>query len=259
MKKCIVLDLDGTLLNDKGFISEKDINTLEKNGDKFIFIIASGRHYRDVASCLAFFKTMKPSFVVCSDGVRTYNKNGLEAQNNTNFLNRFDLDIILKIVTKGPVFLICEEENYICREGIIRRIKRVITKKGIKPLLKTNEQILIEKIRVPVSALLNENVKKLESFFSVHRVFNNYYDIKKKGVSKYAAIKQICNDNSIGDDDVYYFGDDMNDIECFENFKHCIAMKNACCEIKDKAEFITLSNNDSGVSFAIENHIIGLV
>lgn len=50
-------------------------------------------------------------------------------------------------------------------------------------------------------------------------------------------------------------GDGGNDISMFECAGLKIAMANAQKELKEKADFITTSNNDNGVAIAIKKFI----
>lgn len=44
-----------------------------------------------------------------------------------------------------------------------------------------------------------------------------------------------------------YFGDDDNDMDCFQNLSHTVAMGNAIDKVKKVAEYIVDSNNEGGV------------
>lgn len=52
-------------------------------------------------------------------------------------------------------------------------------------------------------------------------------------------------------DRVLYFGDDTNDMECFKNLNHCIAMGNAHPGIKELAWMITDDCDNDGIANAI--------
>ena len=52
------------------------------------------------------------------------------------------------------------------------------------------------------------------------------------------------------------FGDYVNDLDMFDACGFKVAMENASAELKKKADFITLSNNNSGVAYFINKYII---
>ena len=51
------------------------------------------------------------------------------------------------------------------------------------------------------------------------------------------------------------FGDGQNDIPMFESVGHIVVMENATDDVKKYADFITKSNNDDGVAYAIDKYI----
>ena len=48
------------------------------------------------------------------------------------------------------------------------------------------------------------------------------------------------------------FGDDINDIEMIEHCGYGIAMANALDIVKEKADFVTLSNEENGVAKVLD-------
>lgn len=72
-------------------------------------------------------------------------------------------------------------------------------------------------------------------------------------VSKYTAIERMREKLGLDADEVAVFGDDVNDIEMLSGYKNSIAMGNAVDEVKKIAGYTTLSNDEEGVAYAIEN------
>ena len=52
------------------------------------------------------------------------------------------------------------------------------------------------------------------------------------------------------------FGDDRNDMEMVQKCGLGVAMANASDEVKQNADFITLSNEDDGLAYVIEKFIL---
>jgi Cof subfamily protein (haloacid dehalogenase superfamily) len=78
-------------------------------------------------------------------------------------------------------------------------------------------------------------------------------------VSKYAnkgaAIKTLISFYDIKPEEVAVFGDDTPDLGMFGMFGYSIAMNNAQESLKQRATFITKSNDDEGVVFALKNYL----
>lgn len=77
--------------------------------------------------------------------------------------------------------------------------------------------------------------------------------VVQKGVSKYSAIEKMRNALGFEKDEVAVFGDDVNDAEMLSNYRYSVAMGNAVEEVKRIAGYSTLSNDEEGIAYAIEN------
>ena len=77
-----------------------------------------------------------------------------------------------------------------------------------------------------------------------------------QGVSKLSAIKRVQQRLHLKDDEICVFGDDINDLEMISYYAHSVAMGNGADAVKQKAGFITKSNDENGIAFAIENYIL---
>ena len=53
-------------------------------------------------------------------------------------------------------------------------------------------------------------------------------------------------------DEIAVFGDDVNDLEMISYYKHSVAMGNGDARVKEKASFVTRSNDEDGIAFALE-------
>ncbi len=83
--------------------------------------------------------------------------------------------------------------------------------------------------------------------------FYGNVEINPINVSKGNMLKRYCDDRGINYDDVYVFGDGLNDMSMFEQFENSVAMGNSEEQIKEKAKYITLDNVDDGFGVFIEN------
>jgi Cof subfamily protein (haloacid dehalogenase superfamily) len=81
--------------------------------------------------------------------------------------------------------------------------------------------------------------------------------ILSKYASKGNAVRTIAQLNGIDDESIAVFGDDTTDLSMFGWFGHSISMGNAIDPVKAKATFITRSNDEDGVPYAIK-HYLGL-
>ena len=67
--------------------------------------------------------------------------------------------------------------------------------------------------------------------------------INPKSVNKLSTLEKICNNLKYTIDEVVFFGDGENDLVLIENVGIGVAMDNAIKVVKDKASYVTLSND----------------
>lgn len=77
--------------------------------------------------------------------------------------------------------------------------------------------------------------------------------INPKNANKLSTLKKICNELNYTTKEVVFFGDGENDLVLIENVGIGVAMENAIESVKDKADFVTLSNDNDGLAEYIEN------
>lgn len=71
--------------------------------------------------------------------------------------------------------------------------------------------------------------------------------------NKARGIKKILNYFHANDADVVIFGDSLNDLSMFIPEWTCIAMGNACTELKEKADYVTTAVDNGGISHALHH------
>ena len=81
---------------------------------------------------------------------------------------------------------------------------------------------------------------------------DTFLEIFPKGVTKGTALSAVCDTMDIPLKDVIALGDHELDIPLIETAGLGIAMGNAIDQLKEKADFITRSNNEAGIAYALE-------
>lgn len=83
---------------------------------------------------------------------------------------------------------------------------------------------------------------------------DRFIEIFPAGVNKGKALETICRHLDIGTEEVMAFGDQELDIPMLETAGMGIAVGNAIPELKEKADFVTKSNNEAGIAYALEQY-----
>lgn len=77
-----------------------------------------------------------------------------------------------------------------------------------------------------------------------------------KGVSKLTLVQRVQKMLGLTDEEICVFGDDVNDLEMISYFKHSVCMGNGAEAVREKAGFVTKSNDENGIAYAIWNYLI---
>ncbi|WP_010246416.1 Cof-type HAD-IIB family hydrolase [Acetivibrio cellulolyticus] len=103
---------------------------------------------------------------------------------------------------------------------------------------------------------LKEKLDALDAH--IETVFSkpHYLEIHPEGVSKADAISIVAESLGISREEVVACGDGFNDLPMLEWAGVGVAMGNAPLEVRKKANFITLSNDECGVAHVIEQLFI---
>ncbi|MCI8486156.1 MAG: Cof-type HAD-IIB family hydrolase [Clostridia bacterium] len=289
MYKLIAIDLDGTLLNSYGKISNKNKNAIKKakeNGTQVI--IASGRHITSVKS---FAKEISSeNYSICGNGAILY-----DMKNDKILYNKFiDKEKILEIIE------VCEQNSiyyniYTETEILTRTIeysalfyKQENEKKDSKyqtnirvvgdlyNFVKNNNSNNYIKVTIYDDNLLifNRIIQKLREIDNIDvldvghmsrkmiKVNNEdveikyyYTEITKNDVNKWNAIKVLMNKLNIKASEVIAIGDNVNDKEMLENAGLGVVMGNSAEYVKKFGNVVVNDNNSDGVAQAIEKYV----
>ena len=82
-----------------------------------------------------------------------------------------------------------------------------------------------------------------------------YLEFLNKNCDKWIGIEKIAEHLGIIKDEIMCIGDADNDLGMISNCGFGVAMENAFESVKKYAKFITKSNNESGVAYAINKFI----
>ena len=115
-------------------------------------------------------------------------------------------------------------------------------------MYKRQEEKTIDEIQTKIPLELNNQ-------YNIVRSTPYFLEFLPNHVSKGNAIKILTQILNIDTDEIMVIGDEENDLSMFCCAKIKVAMKNANLQIKKRANFITESNNNSGVARAIEKFV----
>lgn len=230
MIKAIFIDIDGTLRDSNGNLSAKTIETIKKVNEKGILVIlCSGRPREYVENISRQCNASK--YIIASNGGIVFDYES----NEIIYKNIIDKEIIIKlckIAKEGNTNFIIDSDESICTI-----YDEDFTK--IRKLRKSIEKIKKVEIKQEVVSLGDDNISNKKRL---------YYFISNIELNKGYAIKKICEKLNINKENTIAIGDDINDLSMFEQVGYKVAVDNAVDIVKEKADEITLSNDEDGVA-----------
>lgn len=268
-KKIIVMDLDGTLLDTHGKVTETSKKYLEKlKKDGNIIVIATGRILG--LALLATDGAKFANYIVCDAGAALY-KNNEEKNEWTNiYIDEIPQEIannILEYFDKEKISYIdiCEKKvinSYVDTYSTDNKLVKTYTNKS--ELLKNVTEISHIAIGFWDNDFTEEYFKIFtKSFPTIEVDFmqdsfgeTKWLELAQKGTQKYKGISKVADIENIKNEDIIAFGDGLNDIDMLQKCGVGVAMNNALPEVKKIANCITVKNNyEDGIVYFLNEYL----
>lgn len=262
MIKAVFIDIDKTLTNSQREVTEKtklEIKKCVENGVKII--LTSGRSRREAMDFQEQIGTSP--YIVSSNGASAYDaENGVEIYNE-----RIDPQMALQLIKHSREngyriklnykdLLVMNEAAYPDekdKEVSYEELERVAVEEKVVQCVITSTDF--EKMKVFRDYIKNEcvgiavaNESKRFKNPDLKPSRNYYCDVASVMVSKGNAVKAVCEYFEIKPEEIVTIGDGENDLSMFELTPNSVAMGNSLPEIKEKANYITASNDEDGVA-----------
>ena len=271
--KLIALDLDGTLLNDDKCLPEENRRALDECIERGVYIVpTTGRTLEGV-----------PKEIKGIPGVRyaiTVNGGRIMDQEEGRVIDSRLLEPeqalkIIDIAMEYPVMY----DAYINGRGVCeQRFLDHLEEYGItgagKAFIKSVRDAY-PSIRDHVAAT-GEKIEKLNIFFKdlscreevrermnalgftvVSSSMYNNLEINAKGATKGEGILRLAAHLGLSREETMAFGDGENDITMIDEAGLGVAMVNAGDFLKERADYVTLTNSENGVAYAIRKFVLG--
>lgn len=265
--KLVAVDIDGTLLNNKREITPDvfaAIQEAKKEGVKIV--IATGRPIAGVTNLLEELNLRNHG-----DYVITFN-GGLVQDTATG-----------EALVKEPLAY----DDYLDIELLSRKLgvhMHAITKEGIYTANRNIGKYTIHEaslVNMPVyyrtpEEMVDKEIVKImmidepdilaaaianipDSFYQHYTIVRSrpfYLELMNKKVSKGTAVAHLAQKLGLSKDETMAIGDEENDRTMLEAVGNPVVMENGIPELKKIAKYITKSNDDSGVAYAIKKWVL---
>lgn len=289
MYKLIAIDLDGTMLNQYGMITQKTKETIKKVQEKGIeVIIASGRGINSVKNFAKEIESNK--YFISGNGAIIYDIKNNQIIYEDTLKKSKALDII-KICKENSIYYNVYTENGIIAEKLNYNTLYYHKENANKEeenkthinivqdiydyILQRNEKILKIMICDNNKTVFNSITKKIKEISDIEilevshmsrKIIKQgteeialeyfYTEVTATNVNKWKALQKLMQKIDVKAEELIAIGDNTNDIKMLENAGLGIAMGESAPEIKEKAKIVTETNDEDGVAKALERIIL---
>lgn len=263
MIKLIALDMDGTLLNHEKRITERNASAIQAAKEAGITVVlASGRPREGLQPYLEQLGlTTQNDFVVSYNGSLVQRVANEEVVYKT-ILKGSDVKKMFKVSQQLGVYI----HAFSVKQGLITHENNTwtdleaelngITSSQIDFNLLDDDEDIIKVMMVAEQGDLTAAISKLpndlKDQYTIVRSAPFFLELLHPECDKGIAVEKLCQLLDISADEVMCVGDAENDHAMLKFAGLSVVMENADAETKKLAHFITKSNLEDGVAFAIQ-------
>ncbi|OPJ59112.1 Cof-type HAD-IIB family hydrolase [Clostridium oryzae] len=272
--KLICIDMDGTLLNKYKRVSEASKEAIKKAFDKGIHIvITTGRTYVDAKYYSDLIGVKSP--VIASNGALIKEKDRNEiiykgvfkegiCPKLIDILSKYN--VLIMFITPEKVYY---ENNFVKAVMPYLQLLRIVNPKIVYENIENREQwgkvFDFEQDNIIKCEIMSKNQRKLSEIrtklnyvegIEVVSSAKHNIEINNKGVCKGKAVEVLSGFYNIDRKEIIAIGDSENDLSMLEYAGIGVAMGNSTENIKQKADYVTDTNNNDGVAKAIDKFVL---
>lgn len=271
--KLICIDMDGTLLSSNRKISERTKTALKKAEALGIHIVIStGRIFSNAAFYSDLIEVKSP--VIASNGSFVREKDMDKVIYKCAIENEICMKIIdickrhkIRVSFFTP-YGMCGNSKLFC--FIMKMYIQIETKEPISVNFtpgykKVSEYVSKNKGNIVKCEIVHRDPDKIKSLrealaqiegIEIVWSSSRNIEITEKGVSKGAAAKKLAEYYNIDREEVIAIGDSENDVSMIQFAGMGVAMGNAQKRVKEKADYVTDTNDADGVAKVIEKYVL---
>lgn len=286
MYKLVAIDLDGTLLNSYGVVTEYTKQILRKISQKNVeIVLASGRPIDSIKTIAN--EIGGQNYFIAGNGALIYDLKKDEIiyekymskekvleiikiceENSISYNVYTEKTILAKTLQYNVLYYhkenLKKEENKKTKinivDNIYEYIQNIENEKFLKITVCDNDKTIFNSIIRKLKTIDNIDIldvshmsrKTIRDGSEEFQIEYYYTEISSKNVDKWDAILYLIKKLNIEPKEVVAVGDNINDKKMIINSGLGIAMFGSTKQVTDYSDYITQSNNEDGVAKALE-------
>lgn len=262
--KLIAIDMDGTLLNTQKEIPEENIKAIQEATAAGIkIVLCTGRPCSGIVPHFEKLGLSEEEYIIMNNGCSTYEtKNWTLLESES--LSRSEMEELLQACEDFPGVALTftgEKSYYVVGNEVPELVAydagTVFTEAKARSLEEIFEegQVIFQAMYMaesePLDAFQNAVQDILNQSYSTVRSQEYIFEVMPQGATKASGLKRLVEKLDINRDQIMALGDAANDLEMLQFVGQSVAMGNASDDIKSLSKYVTLTNDQSGVAYAI--------
>lgn len=270
--RLIALDLDGTLLDSEKCLSERNRKVLEECVRRGIYIVpCTGRIWEGIPDFIRELPGIRYAITTNGAVVEDVQEHYVIDERKLTCAQALDiLEMAQQFHTMYDVYV---GGKAFGEERFLKNLESFGIPATLQSMIRSTRQIVpdvMEKVRT-----LNAPAEKINYFFGdlterlrakkaleargdvvISSSFTTNLEINALGATKGDAIWRLAEHLGLKPEQTMGFGDGGNDLTMMKMAGIGVAMGNAEEEIKEASDYVTASNDDDGVAWAIEKLVL---
>ncbi|MGN0243305.1 MAG: Cof-type HAD-IIB family hydrolase [Lachnospiraceae bacterium] len=265
--KVLVLDLDGTLTNSEKKITEKTKQALFAAMDAgTTVVLASGRPtYGIVPLAEELELSKRGGYILSFNGARIMNCRTQEIIFQNTISENY-LPVLVSLAEDYHVDYLTYENEDIITNNPDNQYALIESKINHMPLRYVEDMTQYVTFPINKMIMLGSGMylhtieprlqREMAGALSVYRSEPFFLEVMPLGVDKAASLERLLAHMNLSREEMIAVGDGFNDLTMIEYAGLGVAMANAQEEVKEKADYITGSNDEDGVAQVVERFIL---
>lgn len=267
--RLIVIDIDGTLLNSRKVVTEANKRALARAAESGVTVaVATGRVFHSIRHILADLGLDIPAIV--------HNGSLIKTAFSEEIISHLAVDrgvaaeLVLDVAGQGfAPMAFYDDELYMDRIPDIEPLQVYLTLADLEPTLVPNlAEFIASRAEEPTHIGICGEEGEIAAAYTrlsgtyagrlyVARSYFTMLEMHHPGVSKALAVERLAEKLGIQREEVMAIGDGYNDLEMLKYAGIGVAMGNAPEEVKAAADYVTHTNDMSGVAVAVRRFVLG--